>query len=61
MKRIVMGISFVLLMAAASLLPGRAQDGERVAATTFEQGRAQRPRTRCKLRIAALVPGQYDD
>ncbi len=37
MKRIVMGISFVLLVAAASLLPGRAQDAATAAANQSEQ------------------------
>src|SRR5579862_6471287 len=37
MKRIVMGILFVLLVAAASVLPGRAQDAATAAANPSEQ------------------------
>ena len=37
MKRIVMGLSFVLLVAAASLLPGRAQNTANATANPSEQ------------------------
>ncbi len=63
MKRIVMGLSFVLLLAAASLLPGRAQNTANATANPSEQPPTHNWAAGNPLKIALLemVPSQYYD